>query len=120
MVRRLHKHKLLLDENISPRTAFPRLNSIFDVKHVRNDFQRGGLPDPQVYDLAVAHQRILITYNVKHFLPLAGSKADAGIIGISANLSPAQIDTKLTALLMRSTPKSLAGKFTALTGEAAA
>jgi len=117
MSKKLHKHKLLLDENISPRTAFPRLNSIFDVKHVRDDLQRGGLSDPQVYTLAVAHQRILVTYNIKHFQPLAGSKEDAGIIGISANLSPLQIDTKLTALLRRSTPKGLAGKFTELTGE---
>lgn len=93
------------------------MNSIFDVKHVRNDLHRGGLPDPQVYDLAVANQRILVTYNVKHFQPLAGSKEDAGIIGISANLSPTQIDTKLTALLRRRSPKGLAGKFTELTGE---
>ena len=117
MSRRLHKYKLLLDENLSPRTAFPRLNGLFDVKHVRDDFQRGGLSDPQVYDLAVAKQRVLVTYNVKHFQPLAGSKADAGIIGISANLPPSQIDTKLIALLTRSTSKRLAGTFTTLTGE---
>ena len=117
MSKRLHKHRLLLDENLSPRTAFPRLNGLFDVKHVRDDFQHGGLSDPQVYDLAVARQHILVTYNVKHFQPLAGSKAVAGIIGISANLPPSQIDTKLTALLTRSTPKRLAGTFTMLTGE---
>jgi predicted nuclease of predicted toxin-antitoxin system len=114
MARRFHKHKLLLDENLSPRTAFPRLNSIFDVKHVRDDLKRGGLPDPQVYQMAVKQQRILLTYNTKHFHQLAGTLNDAGIIGISPHLTSAQVDTKLTALLTRSTPNTLAGKITSL------
>ena len=117
MPKRFHKHKLLLDENLSPRTAFPRLNSIFDVKHVRDDLNRGGLPDPHVYQLAVKQQRILLTYNIKHFHQLAGTLKDAGIIGISPHLTSAQIDTKVTALLTRSTPNALAGKFIDLTGE---
>src|SRR5436309_9507141 len=103
MPRRFHKHKLLLDENLSPRTAFPHLNSTFDVKHVRDDLHRGGLPDPQVYYLAVKQQRILLTYNIKHFYQLAGTLKDAGIIGISPHLTSAQVDTKLTAMLTKST-----------------
>src|SRR2546421_1822585 len=111
MPRKFHKHKLLLDENLSPRTAFPRLNSTFDVKHVRDDLKHGGLPDPHVYHLVVKQQRILLTYNSKHFYQFAGTRYDAGIIGISPHLTSAQVDTKVTALLTRSTPTSLAGKF---------
>ena len=117
MPRRFHKHKLLLDENLSPRTAFPTLNRTYDVKHVRDDLKRGGLPDPDVYQVAVREQRLLLTSNIKHFRTLAGTRDDAGIIGISPHLSASQVDSKLTALLTRQTPQSLAGKFTSLTSE---
>jgi hypothetical protein len=90
------------------------MNSTFDVKHVRDDLKRGGLPDPLVYELAVKQQRVLLTYNTKHFRKLAGTHNDAGIIGISPHLTSAQVDTKVTALLTRSTPNTLAGKFTSL------
>lgn len=100
-----------------PRTRFPRLNSRFDVKHIRDDFNLAGISDPEVYRLAVREQRVLITYNEKDFLPLTGTQGDKGVIGVSPHLTMEQIDTKLTALLVRSTPNSLAGKFTALTGQ---
>ncbi len=100
-----------------PRARFPRLNSRFDVKHIRDDFNLSGLPDPDVYRLAVREQRVLVTLNEKDFLPLAGTQNDAGVIGISPHLTAEHIDTKLTALLVRSTPKSFAGKFTPMTGE---
>ncbi len=77
MPKRFHKHKLLLDENMSPRTAFPHLNSTFAVKHVRDDLKQGGLPDPVVYHIAVKQQRILLIYNAKHFSRLAGTRKDA-------------------------------------------
>ena len=105
MPKGFYKHKLLLDENMPLRTAFPNLNNKFDVKHVEDDLKQGSLSDPDVYNLAVAQKRILVTFNSKHFIKLAGSKEDAGIIGVSANLPVGQIDKKLTALLMRSTPK---------------
>ena len=117
MPKGFHKHKILFDENMRPRTRFPRLNSRFDVKHVREDFNRGGIAEADVYLLAVKLHRILVTYNTKHFRSLAGTMKDAGIIGISAHLTTTQIDAKLTALLMRSTPQSLAEKVTMLTGE---
>ena len=97
------------------RAFFPRLNSRFDVKHIRDDLNHGGFDDPGVYELAVSQERILVTYNIKHFRPLTGSKKDAGIIGISPNLIPSQVDTKLTALLTKSTPHALFGKLTTLT-----
>ncbi len=117
MPKGFHKHKLLLDENMRPRTRFPRLNSRFDVKHVEEDLHCGGMSDPEVYALSMKLQHVLVTYNAKDFRSLAGTMHDAGIIGVSAHLTTPQVDTKLTALLMRSTPQSLAGKFTSLTGE---
>jgi hypothetical protein len=117
MPKRFYKHKLLLDENMPPRTAFLLLNSQFDVKHVAADLKHSGLPDPEVYQLAIEQKRILVTYNTKHFRPLAGRKKDAGIIGVSANLPIPQVDSKLTALLTKSTPTAFEGKFTPLSGE---
>ncbi len=117
MPKGFYKHKLLLDENMFHRKDFPNLNSRFDVKHIEDDFGKGGLADPDVYHLAVEQKRILVTFNSKHFRKLAGTKTDAGIIGVSANLPSLQTDTKLTALLTRSTPNALQGKFTSLTGE---
>jgi hypothetical protein len=117
MPKGFYKHKLLLDENMPHRTDFANLNRMFDVKHIEDDFRHGGLDDPDVYLLAVNQKRILVTYNSKHFRSLAGSKDDAGIIGVSANLPIPHVDTKLTALLTRSTPNSLQRKFTPLTGE---
>ena len=117
MPKRFYKHKVLLDENMPKRSAFPNLNSKFDVKHVADDLKQGSLPDPDVYQLAVTQKRILVTYNTKHFRILAGSKGDAGIIGVSANLPTSQVDTKLTAILTKSTPQALQRKFAPLTGE---
>src|SRR6267142_4415343 len=111
MPKRFYKHKLLLDENMPYRTAFLVLNSQFDVKHIAGDLKHSGLDDPSVYQLAVSQKRILITYNTKHFRPLAGSKKDSGIIGVSANLPTPQVDTKLAALLTKSTPQAFQGKF---------
>ena len=117
MPKRFYKHKVLLDENMPLRTDFLLLNSLFDVKHVAADLKHSGLADSSVYQLAVDQKRILVTFNVKHFRDLAGSRNDAGIIGVSANLPTPQIDSKLAALLTKSSPHALQKKFTPLTGE---
>ena len=59
MVHRLHKHKLILDENFSSRQNFPNVNGMFDLKHIRDDLKLSGLPDPEVYKLAVKLKRII-------------------------------------------------------------
>lgn len=100
-----------------PRLEFPRLNGLFDAKHVRDDLGNAGLPDPQIYALAMKLQRLIMTFNAKDFKALATRSHDTGIIGVSANLQSHQIDTKLTALLVRSSAKALLGKLTTITGE---
>lgn len=114
MVTKFHKHKLLFDENMPIRQMFPRLNELFDVKHIREDLKNAGLADPQVFALAAKLRRLIVTYNSKDFKALATMNQDTGIIGIPPHLPLHRIDTKLTALLLRSSEKALLGKYTAL------
>ena len=74
------------------------------------------MPDIKVYEFARRDKRLVVTYNEKDFRKLADKSEDTGIIGVSGNLSPEQIDTKLTALLLKSKPKDLYGKFAPLSG----
>ena len=53
MPKPFYKHKMLIDEQLYHRRLFPLLNARFDVKHIRDDLNLAGLPDPQVYELAV-------------------------------------------------------------------
>jgi hypothetical protein len=100
-----------------PRQRFPRLNSRFDLKHMRDDFSQIGVKDPAVYDLAAKQNRLIITFNGKDFKKLVGKITQTGVINVSANLRYEQIDPKFTALLTKSSEKSLYGQFTDLTGE---
>lgn len=117
MPRKFYKHKLLLDEGFYYKQSLPITNSRFDVKHIAGDYKQGASPDPKVYKLAKQEGRILVTLNIKHFKPLAPFSKITGVIGVSANLTLDQIDKKLTALLNKSTKKSLFGKLTIISGE---
>src|SRR5437016_9358792 len=101
MPKRFHKHKLLFDENMPERQSFPHLNELFDVKHIRDDLNSGGLDDPDVYKVAAEQNRLLVTYNIKDFKTVASQSPVTGVIGIPPNMLPHSIDTKLTALLKR-------------------
>lgn len=116
MPKKLYKFKLLLDENMPPRQRFPRLNSRYDIKHVRDDLHKSGLLDPAVFALASKLQRIIITFNGDDFRGMVSS-TETGVINISPNLRYEQIDTKLTSLLTKSNANAIYGKFTNLTGE---
>ncbi len=116
MPRRFYKHKLLLDEGLPLRRRFPILNGRFDVKHIAGDLRRASLPDSEVYEVAIRQNRVLITYNEKHFRKLVRHNA-IGVIGVSANMPLGQLDKKLSALLTRSRPKDLFGRFIFLSGE---
>ncbi len=61
--------------------------------------------------MAIDQGRVIITLNISDFKKLAGTKDDAGIIGIPPNLLPPQLDSKLTALLKSLSPRQLRGKF---------
>ncbi len=118
MSKRFYKHKLLLDENMPPRSAFPRLNEHFDVKHVKDDLRHGGDDDEEVYKLATSQGRIVVTFNGSDFRPLAGSLPnDYGIIAAPSRWLDSTLDSKLTALLMRHSPAYFAGNFRTITTE---
>lgn len=115
MPKAFYKHKLLLDEHMPGRSAFPKLNELFDVKHIAFDLNRAGAKDPAVYKIATIAERILITRNEADFRPLI-KPDDRGVIGMPPHLRNDQIDTKLTALLKRHGPNYFTGKYIPLGG----
>src|SRR3989344_4470815 len=117
MVRKFHKHKLLLDEGFPVRSYFPLLNRRFDLKHITHDFKHVSLSDRQVHSFAAEHDRIVVTLNIKDFKPLSPTNKNTGVIGVSANLPYEQVDKKLTALLNKSSKKQLLGKLTVVSGK---
>lgn len=103
-----------------PRGSFSRLNEHFDLKHVDHDLRRGGIKDAPVYALARSSGRIVITQNVKHFKPFASDRDDPGVIGVPPHWQPKQVDTQLTAVLMKHGPSFFRGRYLSLGEEAAA
>ena len=114
MAHQFYKHKLLLDEGFPPRSYFPQLNQRFDIKHVKDDLKKIGLPDTAVYELSVKLNRLIITYNAKDFRSMAHKSQNTGVIGVGMRMPYHQVDTKLTSLLTRSSEKALVGKYTPL------
>jgi len=114
MAPKFYKHKLLFDEGISPRKYFPSLNNRYDIKHIKHDLHKEGSTDKDIYVIACKQKRIIITYNIGDFRKLVAQSKDAGVIEVTQGLTPKQIDTKLNALLSRSSAKSLYGKYTPL------
>ena len=114
MPKPFYKHKLLFDENMPPRTQYPRLNEHFNVKHVSHDYKMGGIPDEEVYKIACEQRRIIITINKDDFVKLVGTKDDCGVIAIPDGPAAVRTDTKLTALLMRHGPNYFRGRLVPL------
>src|SRR5437764_12349769 len=114
MVHAFYKHKLLLDEGFPPRMYFPRLNERFDVKHIKQDFRKIGLPDTEVYAFARESKRLIVTYNAKDFRRLAQNSKETGVIGVPALMLYYHIDNKLTSILINSSTNALHAKDTAL------
>ena len=117
MTKKFYKHKVLLDENFPVRSYFPNANKRYDLKHLAEDLNLASLADPKIYQLAQKQGRIVVTYNIKDFIPLLENDTQSGVIGVSPSLQPDQVDKKLTALLNKSSKKSLLGKLTIITGE---
>lgn len=114
--RKFYRHKLLLDEGFPIRAYLPRLNERFDVKHIKADLHYTSLSDKRVYEIGAKESRLIVTFNVKHFLELVTSK-DSGVIAVSSSLNFDQIEKKILALLNRSGKRTLFGKVTEISGE---
>lgn len=117
MAGKLHKHKILLDENFYVRSYLPRLNKKFTVKHAVQDFKHAGWPDWEVFQFASKNRMILVTFNVKDFVDFIDLSHTTGIVGVSTNLNDDDIDKKLTSLFTKSSKNSLLGKLTYISGE---
>ncbi len=117
MAVKLHKHKILLDENFYVRSYLPRLNKKFTVRHVVQDYKYTGWSDWEVFRFASKNRMILVTFNVKDFVGFIDLSNTTGVVGVSANLNDDDIDKKLTALFTKRTKKSLFGKLTVVSGE---
>lgn len=114
MAPKFYKHKLLLDEGLSPRKSFRRLNNRYDIKHIKHDLHKEGSTDKEVYEIACKQKRIIVTYNISDFKKLATQSKDTGVIGITPSFTPDQLDTKLNSLLSKSSENSFYGKYTPL------
>src|SRR5664280_93372 len=116
MPKRFYKHKLLLDEQLPPRQNFAHLNEHFDVKHIKHDFRLGGIDDQPIFELSCEQYRIILTINVKDFRPMIREDTP-GVIGIPETWTVGQLDTKLTALLMKHGPAYFKGQYRTLAVE---
>lgn len=114
MPPKFYKHKLLLDEGIFKRQSLRRINSRYNLKHIKHDFNKSGIKDKEVYEIARREKRIVITYNIEDFRNLAKQSKETGIIGITQGLTPDQLDIKLNSLLSRSSENTFYGKYTPL------
>lgn len=69
--------KLLLDEQIWVYLATLLREQGYDVTHI---YEAGldGKPDPEVLRSAVENHRAVVTFNIKHFVPLARQYSEEG------------------------------------------
>jgi hypothetical protein len=111
--RRTPKPKLLLDEGFRPRKSFSNLNGYCDVKHIAHDLNRSGATDSEVYAIATALGRIVVTHNPKDFKPQISAKT-ASVIGVSMKVDPELVDAKLRSLIKDIRPKQHTGHYWSL------
>jgi hypothetical protein len=70
--------RVLLDAHVSSRhIGRSRSNAGHDVLALDQDETVGGLADAEVLALAAEQERIVITHNVRHFVPIVRSWAEA-------------------------------------------
>ena len=111
---KFYKHKLLLDEGLFPRKSLKRINSRYNIRHIKHDFHKGGITDREVYETAKKEKRIIITYNIGDFRKLAKESKNTGIIGVTQGFTPDQLDVKLNSFLSKSSANTFYGKYTSL------
>jgi hypothetical protein len=111
-------YPLLLDEMFSGAIAEQLRAKGHDVLAVAADPALVALPDEQILARAASTARVLVTANIKDFVPLGGryrgtSQAHAGLILVSAKTFPqdrsytAAITSALSALLDQPAPLQL-------------
>jgi hypothetical protein len=112
-IRRTPKPKLLLDEGFRPRKSFSNLNGYCDVKHIAHDMNQSGATDAEVYAIATALGRIVVTHNPRDFNSQI-TATTASVIGVSMKIDPDKVDSKLTSLIKGIRPKQHKGCYWSL------
>jgi len=102
--------KLLLDEHIWAYLAKLLREQGFDVVHV-NEVDLVAAPDEKVVAYAVGEHRAVVTFNIKHFVPLAiryveDGKEHYGVV-VSKQLSQGELQKRVTKLLEGVTAEEL-------------
>ena len=62
-IRRRSKYKLLLDEGLPRREAYPQANNYHNLKHIVHDLNMGGAKDKVVYAVANKERRLVENLN---------------------------------------------------------
>jgi len=95
MTIRTHtRHKLLLDEGLPRKEAYPKANNLHNLKHIVHDIDKGGAKDKDVYVIANKEKRLVVVFNTKDFRPLI-SPESVSVISLSTNLTDKQVDLKI-------------------------
>ena len=102
--------KLLLDEHIWAYLAKILREQGFDVIHVE-EIDLTATADDKIMEYAFGEQRAIVTFNIKHFIPLSikyfeDGKEHYGIV-VSKQLSQGELKRRVTKLLENVTAEEL-------------
>ena len=115
MTIRTHtRHKLLLDEGLPRKEAYPQANNFHNLKHIVHDIGRGGAKDKDVYVIANKEKRLVVVFNTKDFRPLI-SPESVSVVSLSTNLTDKQVDLKLCKMLRSLKPSETKGHLITIT-----
>ena len=115
MTIRTHtRHKLLLDEGLPRKEAYPQANNFHNLKHIVHDIGRGGAKDKDVYVIANKEKRLVVVFNTKDFRPLI-SPESVSVISLSTNLTDKRVDLKLCKMLRSLKPSETKGHLITIT-----
>src|SRR3989304_8950294 len=115
MTIRTHtRHKLLLDEGLPRKEAYPKANNLHNLKHIVHDIDKGGAKDKDVYVIANKEKRLVVVFNTKDFRPLI-SPESVSVISLSTNLTDKQVDLKICKVLRSLKPSETKGHLITIT-----
>lgn len=115
MTIRTHtRHKLLLDEGLPRKEAYPQANNYHNLKHIVHDIGKSGAKDKDVYVIANKEKRLVVVFNTKDFRPLILPES-ASVVSLSTNLTDKQVDLKLCKILRSLKPSETKGHLITIT-----
>ena len=102
--------KLLLDEHIWAYLAKILREQGFDVVHV-NEVDLVATPDEKIMEYAARKHMAIVTFNIKHYIPLSiqyfeDGKEHYGVV-VSKEISHGELKRRVTALLENVTAEEL-------------